>query len=95
MRTLSADWPRHPWVLLRSAWHAASMQVSSSAVVDLACSFQSVVGKQRRPLVLRHDDLLVLYGPDIVGLLCWRRRRRWLSDKTRPDGSQDEQTKRA
>ena len=64
-------------------------------VVDLVNSLQSVVGKQRGSLVLRHDDLLVLYVPDIVGLLCWRRRRLWPSGKTCPDNSQDEQTNRA
>ena len=63
--------------------------------VDLVNSLQSVVGKQRGSIVLRHDDLLILYGLDIVGLLCWRRRRRWSSGQACPDGGQDEQTTQA
>ena len=68
------------------------MQPNSSAAVNLVNSFQSVVGKQRGPLALRRDDMLVWRDPDIVGMLRWRQRRRWSSGRTCPDGSQDEQT---
>ena len=79
-------------MLLCSVWRAASMQPSSSAAVNLVNSLQSVVGKQRGPLALRRDDLLVWRGLDIAGMLRWRQRPCWSSGQTCPDGCQDEQT---